>query len=44
MSRGMKLDCTLKGKDLIDMIEYVKSMVKSFPEKNLQYTMEWSSI
>jgi len=33
---GMKLDYTHKGKVIIDMIEYVESMVKSFPEKDLQ--------
>jgi len=32
---GMKLDYTQKGKVIIDMIECVESMVKSFPEKNL---------
>ena len=32
---GMKLDYTHKGKVIIDMVEYVKSMVKSFPEKDL---------
>jgi len=32
----MKLDYTQKGKVIIDMIEYVESMVKSFTEKDLQ--------
>jgi len=28
---GMKLDYTQKGKVIIDMIEYVETMVKSIP-------------
>ena len=32
----MKLDYTQKGKVIIDMIEYVESMVKSFTDKDLQ--------
>ena len=34
----MKLDYTQKGKFIIDMVEYVKFMVKSFPEKDLHGT------
>jgi len=34
----MKLDYTQKGKVIIDKVEYVKSMVKSFPKKNLHGT------
>jgi len=35
---GMKLDYTQRGKVIIDREEYVESMVKYFPEKDLHGT------
>jgi len=44
---GMKLDYSQKGKVIIDMVEYVESMMNSFSEKKLHGTkvkMPWNHL
>ena len=40
----MKLDFTQKGKVIIDMVDYFKSMVKFFLQKDLQGTTDYELV